>query len=265
MNLTKAIIVIVILVYAGALITYFVKPSEKIYIGEITTKQNDQRQTTYYQQKEPQKPQEPKTGLTPTTQTTEPYVSGISTEEQKLEKKGGKLHISFRITGFRKDARQYLPPIKLEDCKVQNTTVTFDLMAAMEEYQGSIDMEKYKQYINEEEMQKMNDEINKKIRDEMPKFCEPSTVLTSKDYGIKYCYGIIENIETTHNGLIVPELTQRGVKDLLFKGDTYSDEIEVENVLDIPAELAKGRYIVKITIIDKISWKETTFEKEFII
>jgi hypothetical protein len=75
--------------------------------------------------------------------------------------------------------------------------------------------------------------------------------------------GIRQDIETLDpEGIIVYQLTgtAANIADFISEGQSY---LHLKNRIKIPADLRPGAYTLKISVIDKITGKEATFEKGF--
>lgn len=265
MTMTKMLGIFVVLVYLSALGIFLYTVMGE---GEIPVFENEVK-TVQLQQPSQLPPTQVLTEKRHVNATVVPqYKPGVKINDLKAEVNEPEklVLVSFTVSNINRVAKAFFPPVELKDTKLENDTLSFNITEMMNEYVDEKQLENLRKYLDQQELEATNQELNERLA-ELQKEQAPPPVISARDYGIRYTYGIIENIETKWHKMRIPSMTVQGIKDLSFNEDEYkADEVKVINQFDITDDLKPGIYTINITIIDKSTFRQvseiTTFEIE---
>ena len=263
MTMTKMLGIFVVLVYLSALgiFLYTVIGSEEVPVFENEVKTVQLQQPSQLAEKTVKTEKRPINSSYVPKNVPGMKINDLTAEVNQPEKK---IIVSFTVTDLNKVAKAYFPPVEISKTTLEEDTLSFNITDALYGYMDENNLDNLKEYMSEADLQAVNDEMN----DQFIGFQEEAPpVISARDYGIRYTYGILENIETKWHKMRIPSLTIQGIKDISFNEDEYrDDEIIVINQFDITDDLKPGIYTVNITIIDKTTFKQVsdivTFEIE---
>ncbi|MFH1133010.1 MAG: hypothetical protein V1735_00820 [Nanoarchaeota archaeon] len=243
MKLTALLWILVGLVYATALLLSLVQPKEQD--GDIIVPPTPPTNPPPVQPRPPVNP-EPDGGDEAPSQ-----AGGITITQFAFDRQNRIIDISFVVKGMQRKAIVTLPTLTYDCVPGEKVPLTIEGLQNM--FNNSpVDMTLY---INESMLQEINDRMPAQ------QVCIPK--VDDEDSGAQYVYGFSEDITTTFKGRRVDELTFIGIKDLDFRGQQYQDEVEIRNQLVVPQNLQPGRYLMNITVTDKLSFRQDSVAQDF--